>query len=125
MLPESANCVSRQPRCHDDGNDARRDVPDTRGHRELPGQPSVSLKHEENAARDAIDLSRHEPMQRDRGDQPCDAVRLPQADGGDSERDQQTKQYGRHRGRVLYGCEIGICRAKILGDSLPSDEHNR
>src|SRR5262249_17190026 len=58
-----------------------------RGQRELPGHASGSPKHEKNAANDAIDLSRHEPMQRDRGDQPCDAFRLPQGNGGNSERD--------------------------------------
>src|SRR5262249_45031968 len=71
-------------------------------------------KAEENAARDAIDLSRHEPMQWDRGDQPCDAFRSPQGNGGDSERDQQTEQYRRPPGlRGVCGCEIRICRAEI------------
>jgi len=48
------------------------------------GARSVSPKHEENAARDAVDLSRHEPMQRDRGDQACNAFRSPQGNGGES-----------------------------------------
>ena len=39
------------------------------------------------------------------------------------ERDQQTEQYGRHRG--LGGREIHICRAEVLGDRQPSDEGHR
>ena len=120
-----ANCVLRQTRSQDDGNNARRDVSNPCRQRELLRQASASPKNEEYAACDAIDLSRHEPMQRDRGDQPRGTIRSPQRNGGDSEGGQQTEQYGRHRGRVLYGRQIGICRAEILSDNLPSDEHRR
>src|SRR5215831_163260 len=123
--PVRANCVLCQQRSHDDGSDASCNVPNASRQRELPGQVSVSPKYKEYAAPDPIDLSRHEPLQRDRRDQPCDAFRSPQCNGGDSEWDQQTEQYGGHHGRVLYGCEIGICRAEILGDSFPADEHHR
>jgi hypothetical protein len=46
----------RQLHCHDDSNDARRDVANARRQRELPGQASIRPKDEENAASDAVDL---------------------------------------------------------------------
>ena len=122
--PVSANGVSCQQRSHGDGSGGRRHVPNPRGQRELPGQASVSPKYEENPARDAVDLSRYEPMQRDRGDQPCNPFRSREGNRGDSERDQQTEQYRRHPVPVCR-CEIPICRAEILSDGHPAHEHRR
>src|SRR5262249_32786575 len=124
--PASANCVLCQQRSHNDGNAARRNVPNPRGQRELPGQASVSPKYEENPARDAVDLSRYEPMQRDRGDQPCDAFRPPRGKGGDRGGDHKTKQYGRPPApRGVWGCKIRFARAEILSETPPADEHRR
>jgi hypothetical protein len=119
----SANRVSCQQHSHYDCSAAGCNVSNPRRQRELPGQASVSPKHEEYGARDAINLSRHEPRQRDRGDEACDAFRSPQGNGGGSDWDQQAKRYGRHR--VLCARKIRICGAKVLCDGLPGNEDRR
>jgi hypothetical protein len=64
---------ARQRHGHDDSKTAGHNVPNSRGQRELPRQASVRPKHEEDAAADTIDLSRHDPRQGYRGDEACDA----------------------------------------------------